>query len=156
MPLYSHYDELVQNRDGLENSYVNLIQMDIETAIDSVEHHMDLLHTYQSRFENRLLHDANLNALMPVLDGYCSNAGLKVLSLEPLNRKEKVGEYTKLFASVTMRGTYPEFLTWLKKLEDNPQWLLIERLVISPLDKTDEQQFSVDLSVLQGEVRSQA
>lgn len=148
-PLRAQYTELIDNRDGLENTYINLIQLDIETAINGVDHQLEELETYRKQFESRLLKESNLNGLMPVLDAYCTSSHLKVQMLEPLNKVQDVGkEYQKLFAQVRLIGTYTDFLGLLKKLEAHPQWILIEKLTLEPTDKPDLQIFAVELSVL--------
>ena len=149
VPLKGDYEELVGNQAGLENTYINLIQLDIETAIDSVDQHISRLSSMQQEFEHRLLKESNLNALMPVLDNYCTRSGLVVQTLEPLNRRQAVGhQYQKLYARVTLTGTFPHFLKWLKQLEANPEWILIEKLTIEPTNEPDQQYFDVELGVL--------
>ena len=149
LPLRTHYNDLQNNQDGLENTYINLIQLDIETAIDSVDNHLGRLDQFKQVFENRLLKEPNLNAMMPVLDTYCTKAHLKVQTLEPLNKVQAFGEnYQKLFARVSLQGTYADFLGWLQKLDSNPQWILIEKLSIEPTENPVRQTFTLELSVL--------
>ena len=148
-PLRSQYTELIDNRESLENTYINLIQLDIEESIRSVDHILEKLETYQNQFDARLLQEPNLNALMPVLDGYCTSSHLKVLTLEPLNKVQEVTkDYQKLYAQLRLTGRYVDFLDWFKKLEGHPQWILIEKLSIEPTDLPEIQNFTVEISVL--------
>lgn len=150
LPLQNHYEGLVAGQDELENTYINLIQLDIETAIDSVDEHVAHLSRLKADFEARLLQAANLNAMMPVLDNYASRAKLKVHTLEPLAKRQNIsgGPYQKLYARVSLSGTYANFLKWLKILDEHEVWILIEKLTIEPTKTADIHAFTVELGVL--------
>lgn len=150
LPLQNHYETLVNGQDELENTYINLIQLDIETAIDSIDQHVAALNQLKENFEARLLQEPNLNALMPVLDNSAARAKLRVSALEPLNKRQNLsgGPYEKLFVRVSLSGTYTDFLKWLKILDENDVWILIEKLNIEPTRTTDIHAFTVELGVL--------
>ncbi|MCF7798021.1 MAG: hypothetical protein K9N11_08795 [Lentisphaeria bacterium] len=150
LPLQKHYTTLIDGQDDLENTYINLIQLDIETAIDSIDQHVAHLNQLKDNFEKRLLREPNLNALMPVLDNSATRAKLAVSTLEPLNKRQNLagGPYQKLYARVSLSGTYANFLKWLKILDEYEVWFLIEKLNIEPTKTADIHTFTVELGVL--------
>lgn len=148
-PQYGKYLNAVEEQAGLNETYINLISLDIEAAIDSIEMQQGELELLKFRFNGRMLKDQSLNSLLPIIDRYCAKAKLKVLKLEPLSETKFVPpQYQKLFVAVSLKGKYSNFLKLLQALESNQEWLLIEDLTIIPADKGLLSKIDIILAVL--------
>jgi Tfp pilus assembly protein PilO len=148
-PQFQHYQEVIKKQEGLDETYINLISLDIEASIDTVERQLKDLETLEYEFRQRLLKEKNVNAILPIIDRYCSESHLKVIKLEPLNKTAFLPpKYQKNFLGVTLTGKYTDFLRLLQKLESNPEWILIETLTITPLEKGAISRFDMVLSML--------
>ena len=148
-PQFDKYLNAVEKQTGLNETYINLISLDIEAAIDSVEMQRGELELLKFRFNGRMLKNQSLNSLLPIIDRYCAKSGLRVLKLEPLSETKFVPpQYQKLFIAVSLTGKYSNFLKLLQTLESNPEWLLIEELTITPADKGLLSKIDIILAVL--------
>ena len=148
-PQFDKYLNAVEKQTGLNETYINLISLDIEAAIDSVEMQRGELELLKFRFNGRMLKNQSLNSLLPIIDRYCAKSELRVLKLEPLSETKFVPpQYQKLFIAVSLTGKYSNFLKLLQTLESNPEWLLIEELTITPADKGLLSKIDIILAVL--------
>lgn len=148
-PQSDNYLNAVENQAGINETYVNLINLDIETAITSVEAQHGKLNLLKFRFDSRLFKNTNLNLLTPVIDRYCVNAELKVLKLESLNETKFIPpKYQKIFIGVSLEGKYSNFLKLLNTLESHPEWILVEDFTITPVEKGSLSKIDLLLSVL--------
>lgn len=148
-PQFDKYLNAVEKQVGLNETYINLISLDIEAAINSIEMQQGELELLKFRFNSRMLKNQSLNSLLPIIDRYCAKSNLRVLKLEPLNETKLVPpQYQKLFVAVSLVGKYSNFLKLLQTLESNLEWLLIEDLTITPADKGLLSQIDFILAVL--------
>jgi Tfp pilus assembly protein PilO len=148
-PQFQQYQEVIKKQEGLDETYINLISLDIEASIDTVERQLKDLETLKFEFQQRLLKEKNVNAILPIIDRYCSESHLKVIKLEPLNETAFLPpKYQKNFLGVVLTGKYTDFLRLLQKLESNPEWILIETLTITPLEKGAISRFDMVLTLL--------
>ena len=147
-PQVKRYQEAVDKQVGLNDTYINLVSLDIEAAIDSMELDLEELQIIYSDFKKRLL-QKSVNTILPVIDRYCTESQLEVNKLEPLNKTTFIQpNYQKQFIEIALVGSYTNFLRFLKKLELNREWILIENLRITPLESTTQNRFSLVLAVL--------
>lgn len=147
-PQFIRYQEAVDKQVGLNDTYINLVSLDIEAAIDSMKMDLEELKLLQSNFRNRLL-KKSINAVLPVIDRYCTESRLEVNKLEPMNKTTFLPpNYQKQFIESNLTGNYTSFLSFLKKLESNPEWILIEKLRITPSENRSRNYFHLVFSVL--------
>lgn len=148
-PQFRRYQEAVDKQVGLNDTYINLVSLDLQAAIDSTQADWEALNKLKSRFHGRLLGNKTVNAVLPVIDRYCTESRLKVEKLEPLNKTTFVSPgYQKQFIEASLKGGYSNFLRLLEKLEANPEWILVEKLKITRLGKSLQNKFDIVLAVL--------
>lgn len=152
LPQFNKYDGLMARQLDLEGTYVNLAELNVSEAIDSVKLQIFELQELQDVFESRLEVESHFNALMPIIDQYCTNANLTVAKLEPEKGDERVKpHYLKRIINATVIGKYSDFLDFLGVMENNQQWLLIEKLRINTTKEESIYRFSFDISTLMDE-----
>ncbi len=149
LPEFRNYDDLISGQINLEGTYVDLVDLNISSAIDSVKHQIDNLKKLQAKFEDRLLKDRNFNAMMPVIDNLSKKSNLTIATLDPVNSVEKIKpNYIKRSITASLIGKYKNFVTFLGKLEANPEWLLVEKLKIIPTKESAIYRYNLIISVL--------
>lgn len=149
-PEFERYREAVDKQVGLDDTYINLISLDIERAIRETESSVDALRKLESGFQSRLLGEKSLISLLPVIDRYCRQSRLKVARLEPLEETVDLGNgYQKHLVRANLLGKYADFLTLLKKLEAHPQWILIESMTVTALEEGSVGRFNTVLALVQ-------
>lgn len=149
-PEFERYRQVVDKQVGLNNTYINLISLDIEQAIRETESSLVALRKLESAFRSRLLDEKSVNSMLPVIDRYSTRSRMKVVKLEPLEKTVDLGtNYEKHLIRANLLGKYADFLTLLKKLEENPQWILIESLTVSPVEKGSVARFNVVFAVVE-------
>jgi len=148
-PQSSNYLKAVENQIGINETYINLLNLDIEKAISIVEAQLGELNLLKFRFKGRLFKNASLNSLTPVIDRYSVKAKMKVIKLESLDKTKFVKpNYEKLFMVLNLEGKYSNFLKLLKMLESHPEWLLVEDFTISPHEKGLNSKVELILSII--------
>ncbi len=149
LPESQRYDEAVLRQDQLAETYIDLVSLDIEKAIENLNIQLEELDSIEAVFESRLLQNTRVNAIFPVIDKFCTTSLLKVVTLEPMNKFKNVGKkYQSHLIRLSMIGRFPDFLEFLNLLENHSEWILIDDLVIKPLDRKDYGRYDLTLSVL--------
>ena len=148
-PQFQRYQEAIDKQVGLDDTYINLISLDIEEAIRSTHDYVEDLKTLKSEFDRRLLKNKSVNSILPSIDRYCTQSKLKVEKLEPLNKSTFLPpKYQKHFVRIRLSGKYADFLNLLKKLESHPEWVLIEELTITPVGTGESGRYDLVFSVI--------
>lgn len=148
-PQYGRYHGAVEKQLEIDETYVNLLGLDIEDAVRNINGQLAELDSLEIKFEEKLLKNKRINAVFPVLDRFCTESQLKVVTLEPLNRAERVGaEYEKHLIRLSVLGKFPDFLGLLDLMESHREWILIETISIAPLEQGNYARFDLVLSVL--------
>jgi len=149
LPESDRYDNAVLRQNKLAETYIDLVNLDIEKAIDNLNIQLTELDSLETVFKSRLLQSKRINAIFPVIDKYCTASLLKVVTLEPMNKFNNIGKhYQSHLIRLSMIGRYPDFLKFLDRLEKHKEWILINDLVIKPLDRKDYGRYDLTLSVL--------
>lgn len=149
LPEFQKYDKLIAGQISMEGTYVDLVDLNITSAIDKVKHQIENLKRLRNQFEDRLLDDNKFNALMPVIDNLSKKSNLTVATLDPVKSVEEVKpKYIKRSITASLIGKYKNFITFLGKLEANPEWLLIEKLRIIPTKESAIYRYNLIISVL--------
>jgi len=149
LPESSRYDEAVLRQNQLAETYIDLVSLDIELAIQNLDMQLAELDSLEKIFKSRLLQNARVNAIFPVIDKYCSTAQLKVVTLEPMNKFEDVSkDYQAHLIRLSMIGRYPAFLNFLDSIEKHAEWILIDDIVLQPLERENYARYDLTLSVL--------
>lgn len=149
LPENQRYDEAVLRQNQLAETYVDLVSLDIEMAIENLNTQLIELDSLEGVFKARLLQSTRVNSIFPVIDKYCTSALLKVLTLEPMNKFTNIGsEYQSHMIRLSTIGRYPDFLHFLDMLEKHSEWILIDNLSLKPLDRGDYGRYDLTLSVL--------
>jgi Tfp pilus assembly protein PilO len=149
LPESARYDEAVLRQNQLAETYIDLVSLDIEMAIENLDMQLAELDSLEGVFKSRLLQNARVNAIFPVIDKYCTSSQLKVVTLEPMNKFEDVSkDYQAHLIRLSMIGRYPDFLNFLDMLEKHKEWILIDDLVLKPLERDSYARYDLTLSVL--------
>jgi len=149
LPESQRYDEAVLRQNQLADTYIDLVSLDIEKAIENLNLQLEELDSIETIFKSRLLQSTRINAIFPVIDKFCTSALLKVITLEPMNKFKNVGKkYQSHLIRLSMIGRYPDFLNFLGLLESHSEWILIDELEMKPLDRKDYGRYDLILSVL--------
>jgi hypothetical protein len=149
LPESARYDEAVLRQNQLAETYIDLVSLDIELAIQNLDMQLAELDSLEAVFKSRLLQNARVNAIFPVIDKYCTLSQLKVVTLEPMNKFEDVSkEYQAHLIRLSMIGRFPDFQQFLDLLEKHKEWILIDDLVLKPLERDSYARYDLTLSVL--------
>lgn len=149
LPESQRYDEAVLRQNQLAETYVDLVSLDIERAIENLDIQLEELDSLEDVFHTRLLQNKRINAIFPVIDKYCSTSLLKVITLEPMNKSKKLAEkYESHLIRLSCIGRYPDFLNFLMLLEKHKEWILIDGMALKPLERKDYARYDLTLSVI--------
>jgi len=149
LPESQRYDEAVLRQNQLAETYIDLVSLDIEMAIENLNTQLAVLDSLEAIFKSRLLGSTRVNAIFPVLDRFCTNALLKVVTLEPMNKFNNIGkDYQAHLIRLSMIGRFQDFLKFLDMIEKHSEWILIDELGIKPLERNDYARYDLTLSVL--------
>lgn len=149
MPYRRQYDQTVTRQASIDETYINLVSLDLETALDSTRLQIERLSAVRDQFTVRLTPAPEFNSLIPRIDQYCQESGLDVLRVEPLPRDEVWNKtYTRRFIKLAVSGSLPAFQTFLKILESHPTWVLVDKLAVVPGQGT-EHRFDLVLYIVQ-------
>ena len=149
LPESTRYDQAVQRQNKLAETYIDLVNLDIEKAIENLNIQLEELDSLETVFKSRLLQSKRVNAIFPVIDKFCTASLLKVITLEPMNKFKNINKhYQSHLIRLSMIGRFPDFLRFLDRLEHHQEWILIDDLVIKPLDRKDYGRYDLTLSVL--------
>ncbi|MBC8191402.1 MAG: hypothetical protein ISR87_05010 [Candidatus Marinimicrobia bacterium] len=149
LPESQRYDEAVLRQNQLAETYIDLVSLDIEMAIENLNTQLAVLDSLEAIFKSRLLGSTRVNAIFPVLDRFCTNALLKVVTLEPMNKFNNIGKnYQAHLIRLSMIGRFQDFLKFLDMIEKHSEWILIDEMGIKPLERNDYARYDLTLSVL--------
>lgn len=149
LPESQRYDEAVLRQNQLAETYIDLVSLDIELAIENLNSQLAVLDSLESVFTSRLLQSTRVNSIFPVIDKFCTSALLKVVTLEPMNKFNNIGtKHQAHLIRLSMIGRYPDFLKFLEMIERHAEWILVEDLSIDPLERKDYARYDLTLSVL--------
>jgi len=149
LPESQRYDEAVLRQNQLAETYIDLVSLDIELAIENLNNQLSVLDSLEGIFTGRLLQSTRVNAIFPVIDRFCTTSLLKVVTLEPMNKFNNVGtSYQAHLIRLSMIGRFPDFLKFLDLIEQHTEWILIEDMAIKPLERNDYARYDLTLSVL--------
>ncbi|MCF7824778.1 MAG: hypothetical protein K9N35_11480 [Candidatus Marinimicrobia bacterium] len=149
LPESQRYDEAVLRQNQLAETYVDLVSLDIERAIENLNIQLAELDSLEKIFTSRLLQSSRINSIFPIIDKYCTASLLKVVTLEPVNKFNTIqNEFEAHLIRLSTIGRYPDFLKFLNLLEDHAEWILINDLSVKPLERGDYGRYDLTLSVL--------
>lgn len=149
LPESQRYDEAVLRQNQLAETYIDLVSLDIEMAIENLNTQLSVLDSLEGIFKSRLLGSTRVNAIFPVLDRFCTNALLKVVTLEPMNKFNTIGnDYQAHLIRLSMIGKFKDFLKFLDMIEKHDEWILIDEMGVYPLERNDYARYDLTLSVL--------
>ena len=149
LPESQRYDEAVLRQNQLAETYIALVSLDIELAIENLNNQLSVLDSLEGIFTSRLLQSTRVNAIFPVIDRFCTTALLKVVTLEPMNKFNNVGtKYQAHLIRLSMIGRFPDYLKFLEMIERHNEWILIEEMAVKPLERNDYARYDLTLSVL--------
>ena len=149
LPESQRYDEAVLRQNQLAETYIDLVSLDIEMAIENLNVQLEELDSLETIFKTRLLGSTRVNAIFPVIDKFCTEALLKVITLEPMNKFNNIGEkYQAHLIRLSMIGRFPDFLKFLEMVERHKEWILIDDMVVKPLERNDYARYDLTISVL--------
>ena len=149
LPESQRYDEAVLRQNQLAETYIDLVSLDIELAIDNLNTQLAVLDSLEGVFTSRLLGSTRVNSIFPVLDKFCTTALLKVVTLEPMNKFNNVStKYQAHLIRLSMIGRYNDFLKFLEMIERHKEWILIDEIAVKPLERNDYARYDLTLSVL--------
>jgi len=149
LPESQRYDEAVLRQNQLAETYIDLVSLDIELAIDNLNTQLAVLDSLEGVFTSRLLGSTRVNAIFPVLDRFCTTALLKVVTLEPMNKFTNVStKYQAHLIRLSMIGRFNDFLKFLEMIERHKEWILIDEIAVKPLERNDYARYDLTLSVL--------
>ncbi len=149
LPESQRYDEAVLRQNQLAETYIDLVSLDIEVAIENLNIQLTELDSLRIVFESRLLKSARVNSVFPILDKFCTTSLLKVITLEAVNKYNNIGDkYQAHLIRLSMIGRFPDFLDFLEALERHEDWILIDDMIIKPLERDDYARYDLTLSVL--------
>lgn len=149
LPESQRYDEAVLRQNQLAETYIDLVSLDIELAIENLNNQLAVLDSLEKIFTSRLLQSTRVNAIFPVIDKFCTSALLKVVTLEPMNKFNNIGtNYQAHLIRLSMIGRFPDYLKFLDMIDRHAEWILIEDMAIKPLERNDYARYDLTLSVL--------
>ena len=149
LPESQRYDEAVLRQNQLAETYIDLVSLDIEMAIENLNTQLAVLDSLEAIFSSRLLGSTRVNTIFPVLDRFCTQSLLKVVTLEPMNKFNNIGkEYQAHLIRLSMIGRFGDFLKFLEMIERHKEWILIDEMGIKPLERNDYARYDLTLSVL--------
>ena len=149
-PQLNQYHEVVNKKAELIDIHVDLMGFNVKEAIDDIEIQIEELKELESIFQERLMKDKNINSIMPIINNYCSKLGFEISRLTPLDDIIPIPpKYKKQYIGVNLQGNYTNFLRLLLQFESNPEWLVIENLLITPTDTKSIVEFDFVIAVLQ-------
>ncbi len=148
-PVKSAYSSTKADIAATEEVYIEMKQLDIQAALNTIKAHIAELEDCRQHFNARLSGMQAFNALIPQLDQFCSQAGLKVIKLEQHPQIDFVPpSYQKRFIDLVVTGSFRNIQQLLIAMDQHPRWLLIENLRILPIKNSDQQQISLKIGVL--------
>ncbi len=148
-PPMRKYSDILEKQVGLDDTYVNLIAFDVESAIDMIEKDLEDLRRLSSDFDDRLLRERSHDSILATIKGYCSRTKLRVSELQFTDKTIRVHPgYEKRILQVTLQGKFSDFLKFLEKLESNPEWILIENFTVLQPERSSATKFDLALSLL--------
>ncbi|NQV14131.1 hypothetical protein HQ531_01640 [bacterium] len=149
LPQSMRYDDAVLRQNQLAETYIDLVSLDIEEAIQNLNIQLEELDSLEAVFKARLLQSTRVNAIFPIIDRFCTTSLLKVITLEPMNKFVDVSKvYQSHLIRLSVIGRYPDFLKFLNLLEGHKEWILIDDLVLKPLERKDYGRYDLTISVL--------
>jgi len=149
LPQGSRYDEAVLRQNQLAETYVDLVSLDIEKAIENLNSQLEELDSLESIFKTRLLQNTRINSIFPVIDRYCTTTLLKVVTLEPMNQVQSLSkDYESHLIRLSAIGRYPDFLKFLNTMEKHDEWILINEMSVKPLENGNYGRYDMTLSVI--------
>jgi len=149
LPESQRYDEAVLRQNQLAETYIDLVSLDIERAIENLNVQLHELDSLEQVFHSRLLQNTRINSIFPVIDKYCTSSLLKVITLEPVNKFNTLqNKYEAHLIRLSTIGRFPDFLKFLDILEKHSEWILIEDMSVKPLERGDYGRYDLTLSVL--------
>ncbi len=149
LPESQRYDEAVLRQNQLAETYIDLVSLDIEMAIENLNTQLAVLDSLEAIFTSRLLGSTRVNAIFPVLDRFCTESLLKVVTLEPMNKFNNVGKkYQAHLIRLSMIGRFGDFLKFMEMIERHKEWILIDEMGVKPLERNDYARYDLTLSVL--------
>ena len=149
LPQGSRYDDAVLRQNQLAETYVDLVSLDIEKAIENLNTQLEELDSLEAIFKSRLLQSSRVNSIFPVIDKYCTSALLKVVTLEPMNQTKSLNrDYEAHLIRLSAIGRYPDFLKFLDSIEKHAEWILVDELSVKPLEKGDYGRYDMTLSII--------
>ena len=149
LPESQRYDEAVLRQNQLAETYIDLVSLDIEMAIENLNTQLSVLDSLETIFKSRLLGSTRVNAIFPVLDRLCTESLLKVVTLDAVNKFNNIGQkYQAHLIRLSMIGRYQDFLKFLEMIERHSEWILIDEMAIKPLERNDYARYDLTLSVL--------
>jgi len=144
------YDQNLNNQGEINDMYVNLISLDIGASIDSINLQINDLVQLERQFHQRLISSSDFNALIPIIDQYCTKSHLVVKVLSPVDDVESIApKFEKRFIKASLTGTYRDFILLLQKMESYSKWLLIEKLIIVNDKENIQNQYDLVISIIQ-------
>ena len=149
LPEGQRYDEAVLSQNQLAETYIDLVSMDIEMAIENLNIQLVELDSLETVFKSKLLQSTRINAIFPKIDRFCTEALLKVITLEPMNKFRNIGkDYQSHLIRLSIIGRFPDFLNFLDMLEKHNEWILVDDLVLKPLERKDYARYDLTIAVL--------
>jgi len=149
LPESQRYDEAVLRQNQLAETYIDLVSLDIEMAIENLNSQLSILDSLEGIFKSRLLGSTRVNAIFPVLDRFCTESLLKVVTLDAVNKFTDIGKnYQAHLIRLSTIGRFQDFLKFLDLIEKHSEWILIDELGINPLERNDYARYDLTLSVL--------
>jgi len=148
-PQSDRYRDAIDKQFDLDDTYVNLLTFDIEDAIDIIDGDLSDLKKIKSNFEDRVLKDKSPSSIVAIIKKYCSQTKLRINELQLVDESIVLQNgYEKQFIRLRVQGNYSDFLKFLKILDLNPEWILIENLVIRQRPGWRVNKFDLDLSLV--------
>lgn len=144
------YDQNLNNQGEINDMYINLISLDIGSAINSINLQINDLEQLEHQFQQRLIGSNDFNALIPLIDQYCTKSHLAVKVLAPVDNIDSIApRLQKRFIKASLTGTFRDFILLLQKMESYSKWLLIEKLNIISDKGNTQNQYDLVISVIQ-------
>ncbi len=149
VPQGEAYNNSVTLKMDLDNTYLNLQDLDVESAEEAIRTSIEDLSTIKQQFEERLFTGSNINRVLPDIDKMCSQLSLSVTRLEPLDLNIPYeSSYTKNHIGLSVKGQFSNFLKLLGGFETYKNWIVIDEFSIQPIPKSRETQFDLTLSII--------
>lgn len=144
------YDQNLNNQGEINDMYINLISLDIGSAIDSINLQINNLEQLEHQFQQRLIGSNDFYALIPLIDQYSTISHLTVKVLTPVDNIDSITpRLQKRFIKASLIGTFRDFIIFMQKLESYSKWLLIEKLNIISDKRNAQNQYDLVIGVIQ-------